>query len=56
MRAGTDSVNYWQRHWYLGVSVKQLFTRNERMSRNPYYYDNQVLGGSSPVTPFGETH
>ena len=51
-----DFVNYWQRHWYVGVRVKQLFARGERQGRNPYYYDTRPLGGSSPVIPpLGET-
>jgi thioredoxin-like negative regulator of GroEL len=50
----TDFVNYWQRHWYVGVRLKQLYARGDRPSRNPYYYDTRPLGGSSSVIP--ETH
>ena len=45
-----EFVNYWQRHWYVGVRLKQLFSRGERGDRNPYYFDNRVLT-SSPVVP-----
>jgi hypothetical protein len=49
-----DFLNYWQRHWYVGVRLKQLYARGDRPSRNPYYYDTRPLGGSSSVIP--ETH
>jgi hypothetical protein len=49
-----DFVNYWQRHWYVGVRLKQLYARGDRPGRNPYYYDTRPLGGSSTVIP--ETH
>lgn len=54
--APADFVNYWQRHWYVGVRVKQLFSRGERGSRNPYYYDTRPLGGSPVIPPLGESH
>jgi thioredoxin-like negative regulator of GroEL len=54
--APADFVNYWQRHWYVGVRVKQLLGRGERQSRNPYYYDSQPLSGSPVIPPLGETH
>ena len=50
-------MNYWQRHWYAGVRVKQLFGRGDRGGRNSYYYDTRPLAGASPVIPpLGETH
>jgi hypothetical protein len=52
--ASGDFVNYWQRHWYVGVRLKQLYARGDRPGRNPYYYDTRPLGGSSTVIP--ETH
>jgi hypothetical protein len=53
----TDFVNYWQRHWYVGVRVKQLFGRGDRQGRNNYYYDTRPLAGASPVIPpLGEAH
>jgi tetratricopeptide (TPR) repeat protein len=51
--SGTDFVNYWQRHWYVGVRLKRLFARDDRRGENPYYFDNRSLT-SSPVVP--ETH
>jgi tetratricopeptide (TPR) repeat protein len=51
-----DFVNYWQRHWYVGIRAKQLFARGERPTRNPYYYDNAPLAGSPVIPPLGETH
>jgi len=54
--APADFVNYWQRHWYVGLRVKQLFGHGERQSRNPYYYDSQPLSGSPVIPPLGETH
>ena len=53
----TDFTNYWQRHWYAGVRVKQLFGHGDRNGRNSYYYDTRPLAGASPVIPpLGETH
>ena len=53
----TDFVNYWQRHWYAGIRVKQLFGRGDRHGRNDYYYDTRPLAGTSPVIPpLGEAH
>lgn len=54
--APADFVNYWQRHWYVGVRVKQLLGRGERSARNPYYYDSRPLSGSPVIPPLGETH
>jgi len=56
--SSNDFVNYWQRHYYVGVRVKRLFSHGERGTTNSYYYDNRVLGGAtSPVIPpLGETH
>jgi predicted Zn-dependent protease len=53
----TDFTNYWQRHWYAGIRVKQLHGRGERQGRNSYYYDTRPLAGASPVIPpLGEAH
>jgi hypothetical protein len=53
----TDFVNYWQRHWYAGVRLKQLFGHGDNRGRNSYYYDTRPLAGASPVIPpSGETH
>ena len=54
--APADFVNYWQRHWFVGVRVKQLLGRGERSPRNPYYYDSRPLSGSPVIPPLGETH
>ncbi len=54
--SAADFVNYWQRHWYVGVRVNRLFGRGERTPRNPYYYDSQPLAGSPVIPPLGETH
>ena len=53
-----DLVNYWQRHWYVGLRLKQLLSRDERRSNEPtpYYYDNRPLTGSPVVPPLGEAH
>lgn len=52
----TAFTNYWQRHFYVGLAVKKLFMRDDRV-RNPYYYDSRVLAGASPVIPpTGESH
>jgi hypothetical protein len=51
-----DFVNYWQRHFYVGVRVKQLFAGSDERVRNPYYYDNRALSGSPVLPPLGETH
>lgn len=53
----TDFLNYWQRHWYVGFRLKQLYGHGNQPGRNPYYYDSRPLAGSSPVIPpYGETH
>ena len=49
-----DFVNYWQRHWFAGIRVKQLYARGDRNGRDTYYYDTRPLAGASPVLP--ETH
>ena len=54
--APADFVNYWQRHWYVGIRVKQVLGRGERSPRNPYYYDSRPLSGSPVIPPLGETH
>ncbi|HEY6136921.1 MAG TPA: tetratricopeptide repeat protein [Thermoanaerobaculia bacterium] len=54
--APADFVNYWQRHWYVGVRVKQLLGRGDRTPSNPYYYDSRPLSGSPVIPPLGETH
>lgn len=46
---GTDLINYWQRNWFVGVRLKQLFRRDDRNQENPYYFDNRML--SSTVVP-----
>jgi tetratricopeptide (TPR) repeat protein len=52
----TTFTNYWQRHFYVGLQAKRLFTHNDRV-RNPYYYDTRELAGASPVIPpVGESH
>lgn len=54
--SGTDFVNYWQRHWFVGVRVKQLFAREDRGGPSSYYYDTRPLSGSPVIPPLGETH
>lgn len=49
-----DFINYWQRNWFIGVRLKQLFGRGDRNAQNPYYFDNRMLT-SSPIIP-PETH
>ncbi len=49
-----EFINYWQRHWLVGVRLKQLYRRGERGGRNPYYFDNRVLTESPVIPP--ETH
>jgi tetratricopeptide (TPR) repeat protein len=51
--SGADFTNYWQRNWFVGVRLKQLFRRGETSGDNPYYFDNSSL--SSTVIP-PETH
>lgn len=46
---GSDLVSYWQRHWFAGVRVKRLFSRDDRPD-STYYYDNRPLTGS-PIVP-----
>ena len=50
-----DFTNYWQRSWYVGVRVKQLYSNSDVRGRN-YYYDERPLVGSPVLPPVGETH
>ncbi|HEX9984770.1 MAG TPA: hypothetical protein VGF69_16025 [Thermoanaerobaculia bacterium] len=51
-----DLTNYWRRHWFVGLRLKQLFTgSDDRGEPNPYYYDNRVLTTSPVIPPVGET-
>lgn len=51
----TDFTNYWQRHWYVGVRVKGLFSKQDRQrAQGAYYYDATPLSGSPVLPP--ETH
>ena len=47
----SDFLSYWQRHWFVGFRLKQLYGRGNEPNRNPYYYDTRPLAGSSPVIP-----
>jgi len=49
-----ELVNYWQRHWFVGVRVKQLYTRGERRGSSAYYFDDHGITGSPIIPP--ETH
>ncbi len=51
---GNDFVNYWQRHWYVGIRLKRLFGGGDREGSNNYYYDNRVLVSSPLASPVGE--
>jgi hypothetical protein len=39
-----EFTNYWQRTWFVGVRLKQLFSRDDRRARERYYFDNSALG------------
>jgi hypothetical protein len=55
--SSNDFVNYWQRHWFVGVRAKQLFARaSERNPHNQYYYDARPLSESPLVPPLGGTN
>src|SRR4029079_1395653 len=54
--APADFVNYWQRHWDVGIRVNQLFGRGHRTPRHPDSEDSQPLSGSPVIPPLGETH
>jgi tetratricopeptide (TPR) repeat protein len=52
--SSSDFVNYWQRHWFVGVRAKQLFANaSERHPHNQYYYDARPLSESPVVPPLG---
>jgi hypothetical protein len=54
--SGDDFTNYWQRQWYVGLRLRQLFSDDDRApGRGDYYYDNRVLTGSPVASPAGET-
>ncbi|HET7437702.1 MAG TPA: tetratricopeptide repeat protein [Thermoanaerobaculia bacterium] len=46
-----DLTTYWQRNWYVGIRLKQLYASDDRRERNPYYYDNRAVTGGSAVIP-----
>jgi hypothetical protein len=49
-----DLVNYWQRRWYVGISLKKLFAGSDhRSGRNLYYFDDSPIA-SVMVPPAGE--
>ena len=51
----SDFTNYWRRNWFVGVRVKNLFSRRDSSDRaEPYYYDNRVLTTSPVIPPVGE--
>jgi len=53
--SGDDFTNYWQRRWYVGVRLRQLFSGDDRRSSSErYYYDNRPLTGSPVASPVGE--
>ncbi|HEX3069154.1 MAG TPA: hypothetical protein VHX14_11305, partial [Thermoanaerobaculia bacterium] len=55
--SSSDFVNYWQRHWFVGVRAKQLFANtSERHPHNQYYYDARPLSESPVVPPLGGTN
>jgi tetratricopeptide (TPR) repeat protein len=46
--SGDDFVNYWQRNWFVGLRVNNLFGgRGERSRPNPYYFDNHALSSTA---------
>jgi tetratricopeptide (TPR) repeat protein len=52
-----DLINYWQRNWYVGLNLKQLFSRDDRRNDRGHYYYQPVGASASPVIPpFGEAH
>lgn len=53
---GNDFVNYWQRHWYVGIRLKQLYSRDDRRGTTPYYYDSRPLSGSPVIPTLGEAN
>ncbi|HEU5162485.1 MAG TPA: hypothetical protein VFV54_05025, partial [Thermoanaerobaculia bacterium] len=52
---GDEFVSYWQRTWYVGVSLKRLFRGEDGRGRSSYYWDERPLGGSTVIPPVGET-
>ena len=54
LEPGNDFINYWQRNWFVGIRLKQLYGRADRRTQNPYYYDNRSLSASPVIPP--ETH
>jgi tetratricopeptide (TPR) repeat protein len=52
---GDEFVSYWQRTWYVGVSLKRLFRGEDGRGRDPYYWDDRPLAGSPVVPPVQET-
>ena len=40
----SDFVNYWQRNWYVGIRLRQLFADEDRRGTDSYYYDTRPLG------------
>ena len=46
-----DLINYWQRNWYVGVNLKQLFSGGDRRNDRGHYYYEPVGSTTSPVIP-----
>ena len=51
-----DLTNYWQRAFYVGVRLKQLYAKTDVRNGRNYYYDERPLVGSPVLPPVGETH
>ena len=52
--SSNELVNYWQRHWLVGVRLKQLYSRGDRRTGSAYYFDDHGITGSPIIPP--ETH
>jgi hypothetical protein len=54
--ANGDLTNYWQRAFFVGVRLKQLYSKSDVRNGRNYYYDERPLVGSPVLPPVGETH
>ena len=54
--ANGDLTNYWQRAFYVGVRLKQLYSKSDVRNGRNYYYDERPLVGSPVLPPVGESH
>ncbi|MBW3563098.1 MAG: phosphodiester glycosidase family protein [Acidobacteria bacterium] len=52
--ASPDLVTYWQRRWYIGFRLRNLFRGDDRDAGRRYYFDEGTLEQDPALPQFGE--